>query len=96
METPELGWAYFFVFASCLASGALFPGQAILLANVMEVFTLTGSAMRDRGDFYSSMFIVLAAGCLIAYFIMGYATNAIAQVLHSRSVFPVDQTNSVV
>ena len=79
-ETPELGWAYFFAFGSCLASGALFPGQAILLANVMEVFTLTGSAMTDRGDFYSSMFIVLAAGCLVVYFIMGHSTNVIAQV----------------
>ena len=79
-STPELGWAYFFVFASCLAGGGLFPGQAILLANVMEVFTLTGSKMTDRGDFYSSMFIVLAAGCLIVYFIMGYSTNSVAQV----------------
>lgn len=78
--TPELGWAYFFIFASCLAGGALFPGQAILLANVMEVFTLTGSEMTDRGDFYAKMFIVLAAGCLVVYFIMGYSTNAVAQV----------------
>ncbi|MBE3042207.1 ATP-binding cassette domain-containing protein, partial [Candidatus Bathyarchaeota archaeon] len=78
--TPELGWAYFFVFASCLAGGALFPGQAILLANVMDVFTLTGEEMADRGDFFSSMFIVLAAGCLVVYFVMGYSTNTVAQV----------------
>lgn len=83
--TPELRWVYFWVIVSCLAGGALFPGQAILLANVMEVFTLSGSNMVDRGDFYASMFIVLAAGVLVTYFVMGYTTNAVAQVCSHRN-----------
>ncbi|SPO03153.1 related to ABC transporter [Cephalotrichum gorgonifer] len=82
METPELRLAYFWVFMSCLTGGALFPAQAILLANVMDVFTLTGSEMTDRGSFYASMFIVLAAGCLVIYFILGYSTNVVAQQLN--------------
>ena len=86
MLTPELRWIYFWVVVSCLAGGALFPGQAILLANVMEVFTLSGSNMVDRGDFYASMFIVLAAGVLVVYFVMGYTTNAVAQVWHHHHI----------
>lgn len=47
---------------------------------MMDVFTLTGEAMVDRGDFFASMFIVLAAGCLVFYFVMGWAVNVVAQV----------------
>jgi ATP-binding cassette, subfamily B (MDR/TAP), member 1 len=50
------------------------------MANVVEVFTLTGRDMENRGNFYASMFIVLAAGCFISYFALGYFTNDIAQV----------------
>lgn len=59
---------------------AAFPGQAILLANVSNAFTLQGSAMIDKGNFYAAMFIVLAAGCFISYFALGYATNLVSQV----------------
>ncbi|UZP40995.1 hypothetical protein NXS19_008811 [Fusarium pseudograminearum] len=40
--------------------------------------------MRDRGDFYASMFIVLAAGLLVSYFVLGYATNTVAQFLSHK------------
>lgn len=83
-ETPEMAWAYLLILGGCLGGAAVFPGQAILLANVMDVFTYTGARMRDRGDFYASMFIVLAAGCLVAYFALGWATNAVAQHLSHK------------
>ncbi|KAF5021505.1 hypothetical protein F66182_6448 [Fusarium sp. NRRL 66182] len=83
-ESPELAWSYFIVLAACLGAVAAFPGQAILLAHVVDVFTLTGDRMRDRGDFYASMFIVLAGGLLISYFALGYATNTIAQFLSHK------------
>jgi ATP-binding cassette subfamily B (MDR/TAP) protein 1 len=41
--------------------------------------------MTKKGNFFASMFIVLAAGNLIIYGIAGYATNMIAQVWHSLS-----------
>lgn len=50
------------------------------MSRVMDVFTLTGQAMVDRGDFFASMFIVLAAGCLVFYFTMGWSVNVVAQV----------------
>jgi ATP-binding cassette subfamily B (MDR/TAP) protein 1 len=46
----------------------------------MDVFQLEGAAMENRGNFFATMFIVLAAGCLIFYFVLGYSTNIVAQV----------------
>lgn len=79
-ESPDLNWAYVVTLIGCIGASAAFPGQAILTANTVEVFTLTGAAMVDRGNFFATMFIVLAAGCLVFYFILGWATNTIAQV----------------
>ncbi|KAJ0425049.1 P-loop containing nucleoside triphosphate hydrolase protein [Aspergillus carlsbadensis] len=80
-ECPELSWAYLVVFLACLGGAATFPGQAILMANVVDVFQLTGDEMRDEGNFFASMFIVMAAGCLISYGAMGWSTNTVAQHL---------------
>ena len=38
--------------------------------------------MTDRGDFFASMFIALAAGCLVFYFVMGWSVNVIAGVIY--------------
>lgn len=40
--------------------------------------------MRERGDFFASMFIVLAAGCLVSYFLVGFTTNTVAQSLSHK------------
>ena len=72
----------------------MFPGQAILISKTMDVFTLTGDAMTDRGDFFASMFIVMAAGCLVFYFGMGWAVNVISQVwLSSAASKDLDSIN---
>lgn len=83
-ESPELSWSYFLVLVGCLGATGLFPGQAILLAKVMDVFTLTGKEMRDKGNFFASMFIVMAAGALVSYFFLGYASNTVAQHLNHK------------
>ncbi|KAL4978308.1 P-loop containing nucleoside triphosphate hydrolase protein [Aspergillus desertorum] len=80
-ECPELKWAYLVVLLGCLGGCAMYPGQAILMSRIVDIFTLSGDAMTERGDFYATMLIVLAAGCLVAYFAMGYATNTVAQHL---------------
>ncbi|KAL2021733.1 hypothetical protein VTK56DRAFT_6676 [Thermocarpiscus australiensis] len=75
--TPELRWWY-------LAVPPYSPGRVILWARMMDVFTLTGKAMTDRGDFLATMFIVLAAGLLVFYFIMGWSVNVVAQTLSHK------------
>lgn len=84
VDHPNLYFAYFMILVGCVGSAAAFPGQAILMANMMDVFTLTGSAMARRGDFFATMFIALAAGCLVFYFILGYTTNVVAQFLSHK------------
>lgn len=79
-ESPDLKWAYLLTLLGCMGASAAFPGQAILVANTVDVFTLPGASMVDRGNFFSSMYIVLAAGCLVTYFVLGWTTNNIAQV----------------
>ncbi|KAH6893210.1 P-loop containing nucleoside triphosphate hydrolase protein [Thelonectria olida] len=83
-ETPELAWSYFFVLLGCLGGAATYPGQAILLSNVMDVFQLTGDKQRSKGNFFAAMFIVMAAGCFIFYFLLGWCTNTIAQHLSHK------------
>ncbi|KAH8843046.1 hypothetical protein MCOR01_003873 [Pyricularia oryzae] len=80
-ETPGLWFSMLAVVSACVVACALFPAQAILMAYMVEVFTLTGDEMLTRGNFLSSMFVVLAAGCLVFYYILGYYTNVVGQVL---------------
>ncbi|KAI1073610.1 P-loop containing nucleoside triphosphate hydrolase protein [Whalleya microplaca] len=83
LSTPELKPWYFILLLCCIAGAAVFPGQALLLANVVN--TITGDNMTKRGNFISLMFFVLALGCLLAYFVMGWASNVIAQTLSIKT-----------
>ncbi|CAI6093215.1 unnamed protein product [Clonostachys chloroleuca] len=83
-ENPELKWVYMITLIACVLGAGAIPGQALLLSNTVEVFTLTGQKMEDEGSYYARMFIVLAAGCLVAYFTVGMATNTIAQALSHK------------
>lgn len=49
--------------------------------------------MVDRGNFFAAMFVVLAGGMFLAYFLLGYATTLISQV--GRALHPTyhDQTD---
>ncbi|KAF2727117.1 P-loop containing nucleoside triphosphate hydrolase protein [Polyplosphaeria fusca] len=81
VENPDLKWAYLAVVFGCVVSAGLFPGQAILMSNMIQVFTLTGSEMIARGSFFSAMFLVLAGACVFSYYVMGWGTNKLAQTL---------------
>ncbi|GJC81611.1 ABC transporter BEA3 [Colletotrichum liriopes] len=63
-----------------LASKPDSESEAILMSRFIEVFRLTGSAMQKKGNFFALMFLVLACGCLVIYFIVGWTSNVIAQV----------------
>jgi ATP-binding cassette subfamily B (MDR/TAP) protein 1 len=81
VENPDLKWAYIALVTGCILSAGLFPSQAILMAYIVEVFTLTGSEMTERGDFFSAMFVALAGAALFGYYVMGWGTNTLAQTL---------------
>ncbi|KZL88052.1 abc transporter [Colletotrichum incanum] len=83
-ETPELKWAYIWTIIAVVVAVGAFPGQSLIIANLVDVFTLTGSEMIKKGNFYSLMFFVLALGVLVCYFAMGLTTNVIAQGLNHK------------
>lgn len=66
-------------------TAAVYPGQAMLMASTVDIFTEQDPAkLIQQGDFYASMFVVLAAGCLVSYFTLGYTTNVIAQEISRK------------
>ncbi|RSM19197.1 hypothetical protein CDV31_001873 [Fusarium ambrosium] len=82
VATPNLWSWYLLILVTCTAGAAVFPGQAVLLGKVMTVFTSPN--MVSRGNFFSLMLFVLAIGSLFVYFILGWATNVIAQTLNVK------------
>ncbi|EEY20524.1 multidrug resistance protein [Verticillium alfalfae VaMs.102] len=81
--TPELRAWYILTLVTCVAGAAIFPGQAILLAQVLD--TASSPNMVSRGNLFALMFFVMGLGCFVAYFVMGWACNMIGQVLTRRT-----------
>ena len=70
-EHPRL-WAWLLVGAfACIAGGAVYPGQAIIFGNVVSAYALTGDVLKQKGSFWSLMFLVLALGNTVVYWILG-------------------------
>ncbi|CAI6019534.1 unnamed protein product [Clonostachys chloroleuca] len=84
ISSPELNWVYLILIITCLLSAASYPGQAILMSRFIEVFEFTGDEMRKKGNFFSLMFLAIACGCLVVYFIMGFTSNIVAQTLNQK------------
>ena len=58
----------------------MYPLQAYIFANVVRVFTLSGSQLVSQGNFWSGMFGVEAGGVFLAYFAVGFCTHLISIV----------------
>ncbi|EJT73636.1 hypothetical protein GGTG_07492 [Gaeumannomyces tritici R3-111a-1] len=85
MATKQLKWWYVFLAVDCLLATSVIPAQIALLAQTLDVFNTTDpAAAQKNGNFLASMFIVLSAGAFIAYFIMGWTTNTIAQEINRQ------------
>lgn len=50
------------------------------MSRVIDVFKFTGSEMREKGNFFALMFLVMALGALVTYFVLGWSSNVVAQV----------------
>jgi ATP-binding cassette subfamily B (MDR/TAP) protein 1 len=75
---------YIFAFIGILCAGAVYPIQAYVFANVIDVFTLTGREFVQKGYFWSGMFGVEAAAVGIAYFAIGFCTHLVSVALTSH------------
>lgn len=83
-EQKSLYWCFALSTVACLIGGATYPAQALLFSKLLGVFLLTGETARDRANFYSLMFFVVAVANLAAYFTIGWTCNIIAQTVTHR------------
>ncbi|KAF2279224.1 P-loop containing nucleoside triphosphate hydrolase protein [Westerdykella ornata] len=61
-----------------LGAGAVYPLQAWIFSNVIQVFTYTGEKFVKDGNFWSGMFGVEAAGVGLSYFVLGLCAHLIS------------------
>ncbi|EMT69314.1 Leptomycin B resistance protein pmd1 [Fusarium odoratissimum] len=78
-SAPELRTCFVIMSIACAIGAAVYPGQTLLLAQVMDIFT--SSNLTKGGDFVSLMYFVVGLGSLIVFFVMGWISNIIAQTL---------------
>ncbi|KAG2027540.1 hypothetical protein GB937_001286 [Aspergillus fischeri] len=79
MSAPELRAYFVIVSIACAVGAAVYPGQNLLLSEVMDVFT--SSDLVKGGDFVSLMYFVIGLGALVVFFVIGWISNIIAQSL---------------
>ncbi|VUC23589.1 unnamed protein product [Clonostachys rosea] len=82
--TPEMKWRYLRLILAIFVAAGTFPGQAMLMSRLVNVFQYTGSEMEEKGNFFALMNLVIAIGCLIVYFIIGYTANSISTTFGSK------------
>ncbi|KAL4935116.1 hypothetical protein BDV06DRAFT_234625 [Aspergillus oleicola] len=80
--TPKIWFWFAVTVATCVAGAAVNPGQALLLGNIMSVFTSPDFV--SHGNFIALMFFIMSLGILVVYFVMGWCTNTIAQTLSRK------------
>ncbi|KAJ4250921.1 hypothetical protein NW762_011571 [Fusarium torreyae] len=78
-SSPELKTCYGITFICCFLGAAVYPGQTLLLAEVMDVFQSPN--LTKDGDFVSLMYFVVALGAFVVFFIIGWSSNIVAQTL---------------
>lgn len=73
---------YSFAIVSILAAGAVYPLQAYILANIIDVFTLVGDMAKfvSEGNFWAGMFGVEAGAVGLAYFVLFFCSHLISIV----------------
>jgi ATP-binding cassette subfamily B (MDR/TAP) protein 1 len=75
-------WTNLFIITiACVVGGLTYPALAILISRLITTFQLQGSELTNRGNFYALMLFVVAIINGILYFIAGYVSNLVVQVI---------------
>ncbi|KAH6709484.1 P-loop containing nucleoside triphosphate hydrolase protein [Leptodontidium sp. MPI-SDFR-AT-0119] len=69
---------YLLLLSACAAAGSSYAIQAFLFAKILGVTQLFGSALANARDHWALMFFVLALGCFVAYFTLGWSSTTIS------------------
>ncbi|KAK7227925.1 hypothetical protein V2G26_000095 [Clonostachys chloroleuca] len=80
--TPEIKSWYILVALTCITGAGVYPGQTVLIGQVMNLFK--AEDMQKRANFLALMFFVMALGLLVIYGVLGWATNVLAQALAEK------------
>ncbi|RPA74037.1 multidrug resistance protein 1 [Ascobolus immersus RN42] len=81
-ELYPMVWPHYITLTiTSLIGGAIYPIQAILIAAVVDAFTLPPGEMREKGDFYALMFFIAGLVLLAAYFVAGWCLNHMSTLL---------------
>ncbi|KAJ5951629.1 ABC transporter integral membrane type 1 [Penicillium vulpinum] len=83
-STPELKWSFTIMVLASIIGAASFPGQAILMSKLIDIFKFTGATLRTKGNFFALMFLVLGLGSFVVYFVLGWASNIVAQIINHK------------
>lgn len=78
-ERSNLTAVYGLSIICCIIGALTYPAQALLFAELMDVFTLTGFKLTERGDFFALMFFIVALANLFTYFAIGWMANILGQ-----------------
>ncbi|OQV00428.1 hypothetical protein CLAIMM_05922 [Cladophialophora immunda] len=74
---------YVLIVLAAMGAGSAFSLQSYIFAQLIQVFTFTGHKLKERGDFWSLMFFILALGMAVAYFILGFLSNHVSVLVSS-------------
>ncbi|RYP83762.1 hypothetical protein DL769_001294 [Monosporascus sp. CRB-8-3] len=78
-------WRLYAIFTFlCVLGGGTFPAQAVIFAQTLQVFQMSGSDVVRRGDFWALMFFVVALANFFLYFVLGWLANIIIQKVSRR------------
>ncbi|RYP20120.1 hypothetical protein DL765_002962 [Monosporascus sp. GIB2] len=73
-------WRLYAIFTLLCVLGA----QAVIFAQTLQVFQMSGSDVVRRGDFWALMFFVVALANFFLYFVLGWLANIIIQKVCRR------------
>ncbi|KIX01112.1 uncharacterized protein Z518_10178 [Rhinocladiella mackenziei CBS 650.93] len=74
---------YVLIVAGAMGAGSAFSLQAWIFAKLVEVFQFTEEKLKERGDFWSLMFFVLALCISTCYFNLGFGSNHLSVYVSS-------------
>ncbi|KIX01202.1 uncharacterized protein Z518_08927 [Rhinocladiella mackenziei CBS 650.93] len=83
-EQKDIGWHLGLLLMTCCVSGGAFPAQAVLFSRLIDVFTLTGSAAREKANFFALIFFIFALINMCSYLIIGWSGIHVGQVIVHR------------
>ncbi len=84
VEQKTLAIPYTIVLIGCVLGGGVYPAQALLFANLLDVFLLPQPQRTERGNFFALMFFVVALANFVCYGMIGWATNVVVQEMTHR------------